>query len=118
MHVHWKGTNDSLFRGNIFGTSVLQFISDIFTLCLRFYTQQEQQMASIAAESSAKGPKLGTVLPSSEVEGLDVKSDRRDRLRKIELKMQQRWKENKTFEMDAPKEYTQADKKKFSPVSF
>ena len=82
-------------------------------LCLRFYTQQEQQMASIAAESSAKGPKLGTVLPSSEVEGLEVKSDRRDRLREIELKMQQRWKENKTFEMDAPKEYTQADKKKF-----
>ena len=42
-----------------------------------------------------------------------MKSDRRDRLREIELKMQQRWKENKTFEMDAPKEYTQADKKKF-----
>jgi leucyl-tRNA synthetase len=70
-------------------------------------------MASIAAESSAKGPKLGTVLPSGEVEGLEVKSDRRERLREIELKMQQRWKENKTFEVDAPKEYTQADKKKF-----
>ena len=71
-------------------------------------------MASLATNNDTETkqqPDLHTgyapnlVIDASQVNGLTIKTERRDQLRDIETKIQQRWKTNNTFQANAPETY-------------
>ena len=71
-------------------------------------------MASLATDNDTETkqqPDLHTgyapnlVIDASQVNGLTIKTERRDQLRDIERKIQQRWKTNNTFQANAPETY-------------